>query len=100
MVTCPVKPVMVLLLASCAVILMLNGVPAVCVAMFPPPAASTLNCVTLLLNVTVTDWLLPVILKLQVLRSEEHTSELQSPCNIVCRLLLEKKKITNYIDNI
>src|SRR5256885_12677905 len=28
-------------------------------------------------------------------RSEEHTSELQSPCNIVCRLLLEKKKRTN-----
>src|SRR5256885_13208483 len=27
-----------------------------------------------------------------VTRSEEHTSELQSPCNIVCRLLLEKKK--------
>src|SRR5256885_8667753 len=27
-------------------------------------------------------------------RSEEHTSELQSPCNLVCRLLLEKKKIT------
>src|SRR2546426_6883488 len=26
-------------------------------------------------------------------RSEEHTSELQSPCNIVCRLLLEKKKL-------
>src|ERR1039457_3227188 len=26
-------------------------------------------------------------------RSEEHTSELQSPCNIVCRLLLEKKKM-------
>src|SRR5256885_11583211 len=40
-------------------------------------------------------------------RSEEHTSELQSPCNLVCRLLLEKKKkntitssptiLTNYI---
>src|SRR5256885_9273350 len=30
-------------------------------------------------------------------RSEEHTSELQSPCNLVCRLLLEKKK---YITNI
>src|SRR6266446_8749373 len=34
-------------------------------------------------------------------RSEEHTSELQSPCNLVCRLLLEKKKkkknnINNY----
>src|SRR5256885_17110780 len=28
------------------------------------------------------------------LRSEEHTSELQSPCNLVCRLLLEKKKKT------
>src|SRR3989454_9333854 len=29
-------------------------------------------------------------------RSEEHTSELQSPCNLVCRLLLEKKKNTNF----
>src|SRR5256885_9325698 len=28
-------------------------------------------------------------------RSEEHTSELQSPCNLVCRLLLEKKKKTD-----
>src|SRR5256885_3653575 len=28
-------------------------------------------------------------------RSEEHTSELQSPCNLVCRLLLEKKKQTH-----
>src|SRR5256885_7606202 len=28
----------------------------------------------------------------QTQRSEEHTSELQSPCNLVCRLLLEKKK--------
>src|SRR5256885_4577870 len=27
------------------------------------------------------------------IRSEEHTSELQSPCNLVCRLLLEKKNI-------
>src|SRR2546426_8875713 len=36
-------------------------------------------------------------------RSEEHTSELQSPCNLVCRLLLEKKKkrrkTTNYTCN-
>src|SRR5256885_4714 len=30
-----------------------------------------------------------------LMRSEEHTSELQSPCNLVCRLLLEKKKYTN-----
>src|SRR3989454_3607331 len=30
------------------------------------------------------------------MRSEEHTSELQSPCNLVCRLLLEKKKNIKY----
>src|SRR5256885_2483797 len=29
----------------------------------------------------------------ELFRSEEHTSELQSPCNLVCRLLLEKKKL-------
>src|SRR5256885_6271715 len=32
-------------------------------------------------------------------RSEEHTSELQSPCNLVCRLLLEKKKKTQIADH-
>src|SRR3989454_11050970 len=32
----------------------------------------------------------------RTLRSEEHTSELQSPCNLVCRLLLEKKKKIKY----
>src|SRR2546426_3491965 len=31
----------------------------------------------------------------RIIRSEEHTSELQSPCNLVCRLLLEKKKKQN-----
>src|SRR5256885_11048740 len=37
---------------------------------------------------------------LNELRSEEHTSELQSPCNLVCRLLLEKKKNnTKHIHN-
>src|SRR5256885_10394453 len=30
-------------------------------------------------------------------RSEEHTSELQSPCNLVCRLLLEKKNSANIV---
>src|SRR2546426_4859754 len=34
------------------------------------------------------------------LRSEEHTSELQSPCNLVCRLLLEKKKKKKKSNNI
>src|SRR2546426_9116884 len=32
-------------------------------------------------------------------RSEEHTSELQSPCNLVCRLLLEKKKKYEDVDS-
>src|SRR5256885_7252585 len=31
-------------------------------------------------------------------RSEEHTSELQSPCNLVCRLLLEQKTLTPLVD--
>src|SRR5256885_7904632 len=34
----------------------------------------------------------PAEISLAAARSEEHTSELQSPCNLVCRLLLEKKK--------
>src|SRR5256885_7165779 len=37
---------------------------------------------------------------LRVVRSEEHTSELQSPCNLVCRLLLEKKKERHSITSI
>src|SRR5256885_7192155 len=36
-------------------------------------------------------------LPLMEVRSEEHTSELQSPCNLVCRLLLEKKKPKRHI---
>src|SRR5256885_11199916 len=32
------------------------------------------------------------VVEVGIRRSEEHTSELQSPCNLVCRLLLEKKK--------
>src|SRR5256885_8368179 len=35
-----------------------------------------------------------------IVRSEEHTSELQSPCNLVCRLLLEKKKTKYHISSI
>src|SRR5256885_5732498 len=38
----------------------------------------------------------PPVVDQQVERSEEHTSELQSPCNIVCRLLLEKKATTSH----
>src|SRR2546426_8778187 len=35
-----------------------------------------------------------------LLRSEEHTSELQSPCNLVCRLLLDKKNSSNGHENV
>src|SRR2546430_10180133 len=38
----------------------------------------------------------PKMLQIRVGRSEEHTSELQSQSNLVCRLLLEKKKINCY----
>src|SRR5256885_8639492 len=56
------------------------------------PAAVTADTLPLLVPTTQTGlpqrvmaaWMKPC-------RSEEHTSELQSPCNLVCRLLLEKK---------
>src|SRR5256885_6590764 len=38
-------------------------------------------------------------IRVQNRRSEEHTSELQSPCNLVCRLLLEKKKTYSTTQN-
>src|SRR5256885_12928235 len=41
--------------------------------------------------------LLAVLVLGALLRSEEHTSELQSPCNLVCRLLLEKKKKIKHV---
>src|SRR5256885_4857975 len=40
---------------------------------------------------------LAILLAYSKIRSEEHTSELQSPCNLVCRLLLEKKKASSLI---
>src|SRR2546430_3421458 len=46
-------------------------------------------------QVSVTPGILAALLALSVSRSEEHTSELQSQSNLVCRLLLEKKKIHN-----
>src|SRR5256885_6372054 len=39
----------------------------------------------------------PAVKKQDGWRSEEHTSELQSPCNLVCRLLLEKKNNKTHI---
>src|SRR5256885_11205372 len=62
------------------------------------PPRSTLFPYTTLFRSLANEgqWLFPSIGRDGVLkgqtRSEEHTSELQSPCNLVCRLLLEKKK--------
>src|SRR5256885_3847346 len=42
----------------------------------------------------VAEVMIPLVAHVE--RSEEHTSELQSPCNLVCRLLLEKKKPASY----
>src|SRR2546426_8436636 len=43
----------------------------------------------------VTAYVMALLASYTNSRSEEHTSELQSPCNLVCRLLLEKKKKKN-----
>src|SRR5688572_31808264 len=43
-------------------------------------------------HVALVDLMMPKMNGLELLRSEEHTSELQSQSNLVCRLLLEKKK--------
>src|SRR5256885_12874769 len=48
-----------------------------------------------LLDLPIDEFRQQIEVNLTGLRSEEHTSELQSPCNLVCRLLLEKKK-NNY----
>src|SRR2546426_6115085 len=52
----------------------------------PPTSATTSNTAPIRYSRRRPDRLT------QSRRSEEHTSELQSPCNLVCRLLLEKKK--------
>src|SRR5688572_31584289 len=60
-----------------------------------PPAVTALAR-TVLPNSTTATKLLPLVpyIFFDPLRSEEHTSELQSQSNLVCRLLLEKKKKT------
>src|SRR2546426_1453114 len=55
-----------------------------------PPTSTSPTFVTFLPSILSTTTL-PARFANQA-RSEEHTSELQSPCNLVCRLLLEKKK--------
>src|SRR5256885_8527334 len=65
-----------------------------------PPRSTLFPYTTLFRSVRSLKWLqtaapmdvLRAVPAPYLLRSEEHTSELQSPCNLVCRLLLEKKK--------
>src|SRR2546426_2476596 len=64
-------------------------------------SASTTTCPAVMLanNRTASANGLASFPMISIGRSEEHTSELQSPCNLVCRLLLEKKKKEqNYVD--
>src|SRR5205807_4749484 len=71
----------------------------------PPPRSTLFPYTTLFRSGRIDPNCRPVILRVvfEILararnRSEEHTSELQSPCNLVCRLLLEKKNIVVAID--
>src|SRR5688500_19731371 len=59
------------------------------VAAFGPEPCGVQRCAAVVAAQPVVDGIL-----VDHWRSEEHTSELQSPCNLVCRLLLEKKKKT------
>src|SRR5256885_8403516 len=57
------------------------------------PICSACSC-TLEMNEGISAFLGRALSSSRCSRSEEHTSELQSPCNLVCRLLLEKKNIS------
>ena len=59
--------------------------------------ASIIHCVMMVAQLTLSFGFCPCCKDKTQSRSEEHTSELQSPCNLVCRLLLEKKKKYNII---
>src|ERR1022692_3658776 len=68
-----------------------------------PPRSTLFPYTTLFRSITNIDFIFYYSLNNKVSliffnRSEEHTSELQSPCNLVCRLLLEKKK-TNPVED-
>src|SRR2546426_4584241 len=93
----PIKLARLLAIAWCAAPLATAGC-----ARHKPAAESTAPApvarVPILLRVTNSNWsdvriyLVRGSMWMRLGRSEEHTSELQSPCNLVCRLLLEKKK--------
>src|SRR4051812_49601711 len=57
---------------------------------------SFLATIALAPQIVLTLWHAQAFHRVRTIRSEEHTSELQSHVNLVCRLLLEKKKKKNY----
>src|SRR6266516_1516208 len=84
-------------LACCAIEMIATAMPRYDIARFgaelfrPSPRQSDLMIVA----GTVTWKMAAPVRRIYLQRSEEHTSELQSPYDLVCRLLLEKKKKTN-----
>src|SRR5256885_3386237 len=64
-----------------------GGCPAAAVPGFAGSGSAAAGCFAAVAGRFAEPWVSP-----SHGRSEEHTSELQSPCNLVCRLLLEKKK--------
>src|SRR5256885_8747327 len=58
----------------------------------PDPVTTLLELLPMWALFEGSIWLAVLAERRAAKRSEEHTSELQSPCNLVCRLLLEKKK--------
>src|SRR5256885_14384381 len=80
-----------------------NGKHGVLMAIFRQPGANMIETVDRIMAITPflrasispslhLDVAVDRTTTIRASRSEEHTSELQSPCNLVCRLLLEKKK--------
>src|SRR5256885_11867257 len=57
----------------------------------PIPTPTTSQSLSIFCSIAICHHSVFELTDFSVSRSEEHTSELQSPCNLVCRLLLEKK---------
>src|SRR5256885_8255681 len=107
---CVKYPVFTVMLIAFLVTLGVFSSRGLAVDLFPKADPATVNVEVRLPGATPEEVVTGVVLPLEdaissvsgideisvYSRSEEHTSELQSPCNLVCRLLLEKKKKNKY----